>query len=130
MNTSYATFIIAHENLSSSLLRTIEKILGKQQNVFTYSNKNDSLPVLAQKVKDRIVHIKFNHLVFFTDLKGGSCWTISNVLRKEFPDMVLISGVNLPMLITYFNNLNELPFETLIKKVVDDGCRGITSITG
>jgi mannose/fructose-specific phosphotransferase system component IIA len=130
MSTSYATFIIAHENLSASLLRSTEKVLGKQKNVFTYSNKHDSLPVLAQKVIDRILNIKFDHLVFFTDLKGGSCWNISNMLRREFPDLVILSGVNLPMLITYFNNLNELNFESLIKKVVDDGCRSIASTIG
>jgi len=130
MSKLYATFIIAHENFSASLLRSMEKILGKQKNVFTYSNKHDSLPVLAQKIRDRIMNVKFDHLVFFTDLKGGSCWNLSNLLRKEFPDMVILSGANLPMLITYFNNLNELSFESLIKKVVDDGCRSITSIMG
>ena len=130
MSASYATFIITHEDLSAALLRSVEKVLGKQKNVFTYSNKYDSLPVLVQNIKDRIIQAKFDYLVFFTDLKGGSCWNISNILRREFPEMAILSGVNLPMLITYFNNMKEIPFTSLIKKVIDDGCRGITSIKG
>jgi PTS system mannose-specific IIA component len=130
MSASYATFIIAHENLASSLIQTVENILGRQESVYAYSNKHDSLPLLGQKIKDRIHNLQVNHIVFFTDLKGGSCWALSNMLRVEFPHIALISGVNLPMLVTYFNNLNEVSFNELISKVLDDGCRGITSIQG
>jgi mannose/fructose-specific phosphotransferase system component IIA len=130
MNATYATFIIAHEDLAPALLHTVEKVLGKQENVFAYSNKHDSLQVLSQKLKDKVNQLKIDHLVFFTDLKGGSCWTISNMLRKEFPDMIIFSGVNLPMLVAYFNNFRELSLDELIKKVGQDACRGITSLSG
>jgi mannose/fructose-specific phosphotransferase system component IIA len=39
--------------------------------------------------------------------------------------MTIISGVNLPMLITYFNNCTKLEFNELIEKTVSDGNRGI-----
>ena len=130
MTATYATFIVAHEDLALALQSTAEKVLGKQENVFAYSNKHDSLLVLAQKIKDKISKLKMDHLVFFTDLKGGSCWTISNMLRREFPDMIIFSGVNLPMLVTYFNNMRELSLDELIIKVVQDGGRGITSLSG
>jgi len=125
-----ATFIIAHEDLSFSLIQTVESVLGKQESVFPYSNKHDNLQLLAQKIKSQIETLQAEDIVCFTDLRGGSCWTLANIVRKEIPNMTVISGVNLPMLVTYFNNLNELPFEQLMDKVVNDACRGITIAQG
>jgi PTS system mannose-specific IIA component len=124
------TFIIAHEDLSFSLVQTVESVLGKQESFFPYSNKHDSLQLLAQRIKNQIQTFQANDIVCFTDLKGGSCWTLANILRKEIPNITVISGVNLPMLITYFNNLNELPFKQLIDKVINDACRSITIAQG
>jgi hypothetical protein len=36
----------------------------------------------------------------------------------------------MPMMISYFTNLNEIPFKELIEKVVKDGGRGIVHVEG
>ena len=120
------TFIIAHEDFSSALLQTVEKIIGPQENVFTFSNAHDSLLVLARKIRDHIQEQKPEHIVIFVDLKGGSCWNLANLLRQEFPKVEVISGINVAMMISYFTYRDELSFEELIKKVIQDGTQGIT----
>jgi mannose/fructose-specific phosphotransferase system component IIA len=119
------TFIIAHENFSSSLLQTVEKIIGVQEDVFTLSNAQDSLPVLAGRVMDHIKEHKPEHSVVFVDLKGGSCWNLAGLLRKELPQLEVIAGVNAPMLISYFSHREDLSFGELLEKAVQDGIRGI-----
>lgn len=127
---TYATFIITHEQMAICLQRAIEKILGEQKNLFPYTNLVDSLPVLANKISENIEEVKPDHIVFFIDLAGGSCWNLANMLQKQYKNTTLVSGVNMPMMISYFTNLNEIPYDELIKKVVNDGSRGIVHIKG
>jgi len=119
------TFIITHEKMAMCLQHAVEKILGKQEYLFPYTTLKDSLPVLVKKINQNIKKLYPKHIVCFVDLAGGSCWNLANILHKEHKKMTIISGVNMPMLISYFNHLNELPFDELIKKAVRDGNRGI-----
>lgn len=128
--TKSVTFIITHEQMAVCLQRATEKILGKQPNLFPYTNLKDSLPVLAQKINQKIKKLEPDQIVCFVDLAGGSCWNLANMLHKEHQNVTIISGVNLPMLISYFTNLNEIPFAELIKKVLIDGSRGIRHVEG
>jgi PTS system mannose-specific IIA component len=119
------TFIIAHEDLSSALLRTVEKVLGPQAKVATFSNQQDAMPILARKIIAQIREQQAEKVVVFVDLKGGSCWNLAGMLQQEYPQVVAIAGVNLPMLISYFNYRDELAFDSLIDKILLDGTRGI-----
>ena len=119
------TIIITHERMALCLRRATEKILGKQKNFFPYSTLKDSLPILAQKINQKIKKINPDHIVCFVDLMGGSCWNLANLFKQEHKNVTIISGVNLPMLISYFTHVNEMSFQDFITKVIDDGSRGI-----
>ena len=125
MSKKYLTFIVAHEDLARVLLESVQRIIGQVEDVYTFSNKKDGLPIIVNKIEKQIAHSQAENLICFTDLMGGSCWTVANMVRKKYPRLVVISGVNLPMLITYFNNLLTMDFSALIKKTTTDGCRGI-----
>jgi mannose/fructose-specific phosphotransferase system component IIA len=122
------TFLVTHEDLSESLFRTVKKILGPQKKVYTFSNKSESLPILSRKITEIISTHSDHSVVFFTDLKGGSCWTLAHMIKNQYPQIVIISGVNLPMLVTYFNNADMLTVTELATKSAEDGCRGIVKI--
>jgi PTS system mannose-specific IIA component len=125
-----AAFILTHEKMAFSLKRVTEKILGKQPYLFSYTNLEDSLPVLAQKISQKIKELQPDQIVCFVDLAGGSCWNLAMMLHKQHKNVTIISGVNMPMLVSYCTNLNEMPFVELIKKIVKDGSRGIRHIEG
>jgi mannose/fructose-specific phosphotransferase system component IIA len=125
MKTDLLTLIISHGNIAEALYQGVENILGAQENVYTFSNQEDSLPVLADKIQNVIDENAGKHIIFFSDLKGGSCWTLANMIQKRNKNMTILSGVNLPMLVTYFNNKSSMGIADLIDKTVNDGCRGI-----
>lgn len=129
MNT-YLTVILTHEQLALCLQKTIEKILGKQKNLYAYTNLVDTLPLLAKKIEEKINVVKPVHSVCFVDLAGGSCWSLANMLRKKNPALTIISGVNMPMLVSYFTNMNDLDYPALMEKVIKDASRGIVFIEG
>ncbi len=128
MSDPILTIIIAHSNLAKALMGSVEKMLGTQENTYAYSNEHDSMTVLAEKIESRIRDSGATNAVCFIDLKGGSCWTLARTLKHKYQNMTVISGVNLPMLTTYFNNRTRMNPSDLIEKTVADGCRGITLI--
>ena len=125
MSERILTLIITHENIGEALFTGVTSILGPQRDVHILSNKKETLPVLVSKVQKIVSSAPAKRPVCFTDLKGGSCWTLANMVQRTNPHMVIISGVNLPMLVTYFNNISHLGFNDLIDKTVTDGTRGI-----
>jgi mannose/fructose-specific phosphotransferase system component IIA len=125
MKTELLTIIITHGDIAEALIHGVQRILGPQENVFTFSNQEDSLPVIADKIQKVIDDNPAKSVVCFSDLKGGSCWTLANMIQKRNKHMTILSGVNLPMLITYFNNKSSMDLTELIDKTVNDGCRGI-----
>ena len=127
---NYATFIVTHEQMAICLQKAIDKLLGKQENLFPYTNLVDALPVMAQKINDKIKEKQPKHIVCFVDLAGGSCWTLAHMISKQHKNVTIISGVNMPMLVSYYSNMNDLPFEALIEKIVKDGSRGIIHVGG
>jgi fructoselysine and glucoselysine-specific PTS system IIA component len=126
----FATFIITHEQMAICLQKAVEKILGKQNYLYPYTNLVDSLPELSKKIIENIEEVNPELIVFFIDLAGGSCWNLANMIKKQFKNATIIAGVNMPMLISYFTYLNEIPFNELLEKVVDDGRKGIIHVEG
>ncbi len=120
-----AAFIITHGDVASALKDALEKITGAHENIFTYSNKSDALPVLRQKILEQKAETAAEHTVIFVDFAGGSCWALGAMIQKEFEDVRLVGGVNLPMLVSFFTNQNQMEFDPLIKKIANDGRRGI-----
>ncbi len=129
MKKDVLTFVLAHGDISVALVQGVQQILGPQENVYTFSNQEETLPVLIEKMQTVINSNKDMAVVCFSDLKGGSCWTLANMVQKNNKNMTIISGVNLAMLVTYFNNLPDMDLPALIEKTVSDGCRGIESQT-
>ena len=125
---SFAAFILAHEDFAFALKNTVEKITGPQQNIFPYSNKTESLPIIAEKINNQISVLNSDIIFVFVDLVGGSCWGLANMISKEQPEIIIIGGVNLPMLLSLIINHGNLPAEELIDKIVEDSKKGIKII--
>lgn len=127
--TSFSAFILAHEDFAFSLKNTIEKITGPQKSIYPYSNKTEALPILLKKISDQINKIKSAHIFVFVDLVGGSCWGLANMILKEHPEIVIIGGVNLPMILSLIINYGNIPAERLVNKIIEDSKKGIKELS-
>ena len=126
---SFTAFILAHEDLAFALKNTVEKITGSQQNIFPYSNKIESLPIIVEKINNQIAELNSEIIFVFVDLVGGSCWSLANMVHKKYPDIIVIGGVNLPMLLSLIVNYENLDSKELIDKIIEDSKKGIKIIS-
>ena len=124
----FAAFILAHEDFSESLKLTAEKITGEQPNIFPYSNKIDSLPIIFEKISEKLSMLQSNKIYIFVDLIGGSCWSLANMIAKKYSDIIIIGGVNLPMVISFIINHEKLEMDQLTLKIIEDSKKGIKEL--
>ena len=92
-------FLISHEDVSVSLLRSAELILGIQNHVYTYSLKRgEDIETFGETISKKIEELKNEKILILTDMFGG---TPSNIVAANLKnhDFKCISGMNLPMLL-------------------------------
>ena len=127
MKDNIYTAIITHGNLSGCLKRVTEKLIVPVTEVAYFSNKELTLEEIESEIESERTRLKPAKTAFFIDLVGGSCWLLANKIKRNDPDILVIGGVNVPMLISYHMNLEKLNWEQLIDKVIEDGKKGIVA---
>lgn len=118
--------LICHKNLAFELVETAQSILGHHDNLYPFSNETDAPAQLLKRIKDFIDSLENpSEIVIMVDLRGGNCWSVSRMLCYSNPEYHLISGVNLPMVLSFLSKRDTLPFEELVRVLAEDAHRGI-----
>ena len=117
--------ICTHGNSAPELLKSAEMICGKQENCQTVSfTEGESLEQLKSEISEKISKLK-GTVFCLTDLKGGTPFNTLVSLLKSNPEMEIITGVNIPMLLELFINRSQLKKEELLSGITEAGKTGI-----
>ena len=92
--------VICHASLAESFLFVLKNILGHTNHLYAFSNTDKSLASLKDELEQFIDAKHIKQIIFFVDLKGGSCWSASRQLLSKY-ESIAISGVNVPMLLNF-----------------------------
>jgi PTS system mannose-specific IIA component len=121
--------IVSHLNLASELLKTAELIVGKipTSRALSLDPKKD-VEILRKEIQSAIKEVNSGQgVIILTDMFGG---TPSNLaLTFLSPQVEVVSGVNLPMLIKVTAQRGELPLNELAVKAKDYGRNNINVAT-
>ncbi len=120
--------IIAHANLADALITTVHQIAGPQENLVALSNTHLS----AEELERRIREILEDGIptIIFTDFLGGSAFaaarSVANAYSRENKTpCAVITGVNLPMLISFVTKRQSQDLFEFVEVLREDGHRGI-----
>jgi mannose/fructose-specific phosphotransferase system component IIA len=118
--------IITHGTLGRALMDTVEGTLGPQSDVDVLTNEGLSLDQIVERVEGCLHE---QPTVLFVDFCGGSPYIACKTLQPKRQTCAVISGVNLPMLFSFFTKRRSLHFAELITIIETDGHRGIQLIS-
>lgn len=119
--------LLAHGDMAAGIVDAVRQITGADEDVLVpLSNRGLSPDTLAQRVRDRVGQ---GPTLLFTDLQSGSCGFAARILARDFPDVVVISGVNLPVLLEFVMS-RELPLAELVPKLLAKGRAAIGCAPG
>jgi mannose/fructose-specific phosphotransferase system component IIA len=117
--------VIAHKKAGDALLTSLGGIYGDYENLYGLSNEGCSTNELADKIRDEFSFLLGTEVFIFVDIYGGSCWRAAKLAK--LPRCHIMSGFNLPMLLSFLNKRDTIPFDELSTVLETDGKRGIIS---
>lgn len=114
--------VVAHGELARGLVDAVRQITGLAEDALTpLSNAGRSPEELSRAIEERL---HGGHWIVFSDLPVGSCTFTARRLCRGRRDVVIITGVNLPMLLDFAVN-RALPLDQLADRLVMKGQQGI-----
>lgn len=118
--------IITHGNMGIELLKSAEMMIGQIQNAIAIPEGQDAL---EQDLVEAIGKVDDGSgVILLVDLCGGSCCNTAGLFLTN-PNIEVISGVNLPMLIRLINYRDKgLEMNELIAIVINGAKEGIRDI--
>lgn len=115
--------VLAHGTMAAGLVDAVRQITGLDENALVpLSNRGLSPEALAAEVRARVQ----GSTVVFTDLQSGSCGFAVRRHCQDLADLVIVSGVNLPMLLE-FAMFRDQPLAELVPRLVNKGRSAINS---
>jgi len=90
--------VLAHADLAAGLLGAVRLIAGGDGGLVAVSNAGCDRAALARRLEEAVGG---GPAVVFADLAGGSCAAAAAAVARSRPDVRVVAGVNLPMLLEF-----------------------------
>ena len=119
MEKKVALMLMSHGDFATELMRSLEFIIGKQDNYDTLGvHLDDQIDNLRKLMFEKIEKLDTESgLVVFTDIVSGTPMNLAGLLLNR-DDVLLCSGVNLPVLLEV--SLNRDKTITELKALIQD----------
>jgi len=121
------TIIITHGKLGEELLSVLEMITGKQENFETVSITSvEKVDETVDMIKKKIKEVDCGKgVLLLTDMFGGTPSNIS-LSFLESPDIEVVTGVNLPMLMKLVDSRDKMDLKELANVITEYGKKSIS----
>jgi mannose/fructose-specific phosphotransferase system component IIA len=116
-----AGIIITHGSLADKLLETANLVLGKVENLVPVNSGDLSDTAVVDRIKEIIAGSGSSRVVMFVDYCGGSCFNNCFRAVKGLENVVIISGVNLPVLLDFATKREIMDFDEMVDHLVKRG---------
>ena len=112
--------IVTHADLGTALVRAAESVVGKVDGVALLSNENLSRTDLEEAIEASVRSWSHGGLLL-TDFWGGSCHTCGASAARRHGEVIIVTGVNLPLLLDYLYNREKLTVGALAERLQQKG---------
>jgi mannose/fructose-specific phosphotransferase system component IIA len=112
--------IVTHADLAQALVRAAERVVGTIEDVTLLSNEGLSRADLEAAIETSVRDWKDGGLLL-TDFWGGSCHTCGASAVRHHGEVVIVTGINLPLLLDYLYNRDRLPVSELAERLREKG---------
>lgn len=119
--------ILTHGQFGEDLLRTACLIMKDEKKVTALNiSRRLEFKDLRKKVTDKVMELDARRgVLVLVDAYGGTSYNTCVPLMKEFK-LNLVTGVNLPMVLSALTNRGRMSLTELAKKVSDDAKKTIS----
>jgi PTS system mannose-specific IIA component len=112
--------LVMHADLAAALLRAAERVYGPIEGVDVLSNEGLSREALEKEIVDHVAAWSSGGLVL-TDFWGGSCHICGASAARGRGELVIVTGINLPLLLDYLHNRDSHSVDALAERLQKKG---------
>ena len=112
--------IVTHADLAQGLVHAAERVVGPIEDVTLLSNEGLSRSDLESAIEASVSGWEKGGLLL-TDFWGGSCHTCGATAARRHGEVVIVTGVNLPLLLDYLHNRDRLSALELAERLQQKG---------
>ncbi|RMC40662.1 MULTISPECIES: PTS sugar transporter subunit IIA [unclassified Lactobacillus] len=117
--------VCMHGNSALELVKSAEMICGKQENCYAVNfTMGESLDKLSEQLTNKI-ELLSQPLICLTDLKGGTPFNTLVNLKKQYSNIEIVAGVNMPMLLELFVSRKQMTMPELLETIIEAGTAGV-----
>lgn len=108
--------VVAHGDLAEGLVDAVRQIAGvTPEDLVAVPNRGLDCDELCERTRSVLAETRN---VIFTDLPSGNCHLSAMIVVRGFPEIPVVTGVNLPMLLDFVFN-RRLAFVELIPRLAE-----------
>ena len=100
--------VVSHSNMAAALVEAVETIAGNTGPFVALSNTGATRESLCEDIARAV---EDGPAVVFVDMPGGSCLHATLKELRDRPEVAVVSGVNLPMLLEFAFHRDLTPKE-------------------
>ncbi len=112
--------LVMHADLAAALLRAATSVYGPVEEVEVLSNEGHTRQSLEGEIERRVETWGHGGLVL-TDFWGGSCHICGASATRGKGEVLVVTGVNLPVLLDYLHNRDLYPPAELAERLKRKG---------
>ena len=117
--------VVGHAGMAQGLVEAVRHITGIEEDALVAVSNHGLSP---EELADEIArHLDAGTAILFTDLQTGSCGFAARRLTRNRPDVAVVCGVNLPLLVDFAMN-RDRPAAELLARLVEKGRGSIVAI--
>jgi mannose/fructose/sorbose-specific phosphotransferase system IIA component len=122
--------LVSHGDLAEGIVSAMHLIAGEQEGVIALSLKEtDSIDELESRVETAIRQLNTGDgVLLMVDLFGASPFNTCVKLLSTFPDLQVVTGLNLPMLLETVMQREGKSAAELAKSAAESGKTGIKTL--
>ena len=124
---SPVAIVATHGELAAGFVSAVQQITGRGDLFCPLSNSGLGAADIERAILELVDGR--NIRVIFTDLPAGSCTIAARRVIKARPDVVLVTGASLPLLLDFMSH-NELTPAEAASHAVDRAVRSLVAVPG
>lgn len=125
MSELLAGIVLAHAEVAQAFVSAVGAIAGEEHGLVPVSNEGCDRKAIVERLEQAIAG---RPSVVFADLPGGSCAFSAAAYARAHPEVRVVTGVNLAMLLDFAFHRDVTP-EEAARRAVDTG-KGAVRLAG
>lgn len=116
--------VVGHAGLAAALVGAVEQIAGQDSGLSAVSNADCDRDRLEQRIMTAVGE---GPAVVFIDMPSGSCLFAAMRRLQSLPDVKVVTGVNLAMLLEFVFNRDGAPAD-VAEHLAQVGARAVAAL--